>query len=195
MLWQRSLVMVDQETQSLWSHLLGKSMRGKLEGTVLETLPGTIMTWKAWKASYPNTTVLALDRTAREFVKEFHESPGRFVLGLRSLRSAAAYPFDILKKHQLVEDTFEDKPVVIFFDAEGTGGRAYSREANGRTLTFNFTEGKILDKESNSTWNLQGHCLHGPLKGTKLKEIPAIPSFAKAWREFYPQSKTYKAER
>ena len=30
MLWKRSLVMVDSETKTLWSHLLGKAMRGKL---------------------------------------------------------------------------------------------------------------------------------------------------------------------
>ena len=39
-LWNHSLVMVDQETGSLWSHLLGRAMSGPMKGTNLKTLPG-----------------------------------------------------------------------------------------------------------------------------------------------------------
>ena len=31
-LWNRSLIMMDKETDSLWSHLLGEAMAGPLEG-------------------------------------------------------------------------------------------------------------------------------------------------------------------
>ena len=40
MLWNRSLVILDAETKSLWSHILGRAMRGPLEGETLEVLPG-----------------------------------------------------------------------------------------------------------------------------------------------------------
>ena len=42
MLWNRSLVMLDQETKSLWSHILGQAMRGPLKGTRLEVIPSTM---------------------------------------------------------------------------------------------------------------------------------------------------------
>ncbi len=62
-LWNRSLVMVDTETESLWSHLLGKAMEGELKGTVLETLPATMVSWQSWKADHPATTVTASGMT------------------------------------------------------------------------------------------------------------------------------------
>ena len=195
MLWNRSLVMIDKETESLWSHLLGESMRGELKGTMLETLPGTIMTWKAWKKAYPKTTVLALDRTAREFVKEFQEKPGRFVLGLRSIKSATAYPFEVLQEERVVNDAFEDEPVVVLFDRESTGGRAFSRRLEGKTLTFVWTKGAVVDEETGSVWTLHGSCEKGVYNGKRLTEIPAIPSFTKAWSQFYPKSTVYSGAR
>ncbi len=195
MLWNRSLVMVDKETESLWSHLLGESMRGELKGTILETLPGTIMTWAAWKKAYPKTTVLGLDRTAREFVKAFQETPGRFVLGLRSIKSAKAYPFETLQEERVVNDMFEDAPIVILFDSESTGGRAFSRQLGEKTLKFVWKDGTVMDGKTGSAWNFQGACEKGALKGERLKEIPAIPSFGKAWSQFYPKSKVYSEAR
>ena len=43
MLWQRSLVMQDKETGSLWSHILGEAMRGSLKGTSLEQRAADLM--------------------------------------------------------------------------------------------------------------------------------------------------------
>lgn len=191
MLWNRSLIMVDKETESLWSHLLGKSMRGELKGTQLETLPGTILTWEAWKKAYPKTTVLAMDRTAREFVKAFQESPGRFVLGLRTATASVAYPFEVLQEERVVNDAFAKEPIVILYDRESTGGRAYSSRVEKRQLTFHWKGSGIVDEETKSEWNLQGLCLSGPMKGKQLREIPAIPSFKKAWSQFYPKSRIY----
>lgn len=194
MLWRRSLVMIDRETESLWSHLLGEAMEGELEGTKLETLPAVITTWEAWKAAHPETTVLAMSRTAREFVKEFHEKPGKFVLGLRSLGQAKAYPFETLMKTPVINDTFQGEPIVVLYDPEGTGGRAFSRKLGDRTLTFEKSGDHFTDQQSKSMWNRRGRCVEGDLKGEQLEEIPAIPSFAKAWKQFYPKTEIFGKE-
>lgn len=183
--------MVDKETDSLWSHLLGKSMRGELKDTQLETLPGTILTWSAWKKAYPKTTVLAMNRTAREFVKAFQEKPGRFVLGLRTATASVAYPFEVLEKERVVNDTFEKDRIVILYDRTSTGGRAYSSRVADRQLTFEWKDGGIVDAETGSKWDFQGLCLGGQLQGKQLQEVPAIPSFTKAWRQFYPETRIY----
>ena len=191
-LWNRSLVMIDSQTESLWSHLLGRSMEGKLKGTELETLPGVIMTWKAWKEAHPKTSVLAMSRTDHVFVKAFHESPGRFVLGLRSVSSAKAYSFEVLRAEPAINDQFDKEPVLILYDTEGTGGRAFSRQLDDRILTFRQAGRGVVDHQTGSSWNLEGECLEGELKGNRLKEIPAIPSFAKAWAQFYPDGEHYE---
>ena len=64
-LWQRSLVMRDLQTGSLWAHLLGECMEGPLKGKTLTPIPAAITSWKEWKTAHPNTTVLSLKRSAK----------------------------------------------------------------------------------------------------------------------------------
>lgn len=197
MLWNRSLVMRDKETGSLWSHILGESMRGDLKGEKLKLIPSVITDWRSWKADHPETTVLALDRTARQFRTEFQQRPDTFVLGLAVRGKTKAYAFDILKNHPVLNDTFADLPVLITFDRKSTGARMFNRALGDQTLTFLAgKEGALSDKETNSTWNpATGRCTKGKLKGKELTPIPAIISFRKAWNTFHPDSEVYKAPR
>ena len=55
LLWNRSLVMIDQETGSHWSHLMGTAMKGPLKGEKLEVFPSTMTDWATWRAKYVNT--------------------------------------------------------------------------------------------------------------------------------------------
>lgn len=206
MLWNRSLVMVDTETESLWSHLLGKAMEGELKGTVLETLPATMVSWQSWKKDHPGTTVTALSRTSQRFLKEFHADEGRFVLGLRSLSKSKSYGLDTLKKTPVINDEFNGDPVVVVFRAESAGGRAFLRtldEAGEKdepvALDFESKLAKqgeaerMKDRGTGSLWNPEtGVCEQGSLKGKQLKEIPAIISFRKAWEAFYPDDERFR---
>lgn len=85
-LWNRSLVMQDTETKSLWSHILGEAMDGELKGVVLKSLPSDMVTWNKWKAAHPTTTVLNLKRSSRNYTKEFYKDPSQFVIGFRGDR-------------------------------------------------------------------------------------------------------------
>ena len=46
MLWNRSLVMYDRETESSWSHILGEAMDGKMKGATLDHVPSD--RWTLW---------------------------------------------------------------------------------------------------------------------------------------------------
>jgi len=104
MLWERSLVMKDLETESLWSHLLGEAMDGPLVGTRLETLPAVMTDWETWKKRHPHTTVAHLSRTAHFFRREMYDAPERFVIGFAQGGAARAWPFDQLAYRPLLND-------------------------------------------------------------------------------------------
>ena len=111
MLWNRSLVMRDRETESLWSHLLGECMRGDLEGAKLELIPSVMTTWKRWLADNPGMTVLDLRPTAQRFDREFYENPSEFVYGVKVLGETRAYPFPYLMAHPVVQEEIAGLPV------------------------------------------------------------------------------------
>lgn len=196
MLWQRSLVMQDKETGSLWSHLLGKSMRGKLEGTQLETIPALLTDWQTWLKSHPNTTVLAMSRTTEMFTSKAFRNFRPFVVGMSRGDQAKAWGWDDLQKHSPVNDTFAGQPVVIEFDAESATPYIRDRRVDQQILTFIRKGDEIIDEQSKSTWDLQaGVCTAGDLQDRKLELLVGISSFRKAWNNFYPKSEFWKPEK
>ncbi len=60
-LWRNSLVMMDRETGSLWSHLTGECLEGELTGSRLEQIATVQTTWKDWSDAHPATRALKKD--------------------------------------------------------------------------------------------------------------------------------------
>jgi hypothetical protein len=57
-LFNANLVFYDQETDSLWSQLLARAIRGPDTGTPLSLSVSTTTTWGAWQEQHPDTEVL-----------------------------------------------------------------------------------------------------------------------------------------
>lgn len=57
--YQRSFVMFDRETESLWYQLDGAAIGDKWGNALLTMLPLAVTTWKQWKAQYPTSLVLS----------------------------------------------------------------------------------------------------------------------------------------
>jgi hypothetical protein len=129
------------------------------------------------------------------------------VLTLEIDHEAKAYPYDILQKLNIINDLVGNKPVVIFW-ASGTAsaldagnisdGRdvgaavAFSREVNGRILTFEWDGESIRDVETNSVWTIFGKAVDGALTGSQLSALPAINHFWFSWAAFKPETQIYQ---
>lgn len=137
------------------------------------------------------------------------------VLTIDLNNEAIAYPYDALSQAGVINDNVGGEDVVVFW-AEGTAsaldtssipdGRdvgaavAYSRLLNpstgsgqsGQTLTFKFTDGKILDEQTNSEWNIFGQAIAGELKGKQLTPVVSINHFWFSWAAFKPETRIYQ---
>ena len=196
MLWKRSLVMRDRETGSLWSHILGACMRGKLKGTELRILPAVMTTWKDWLNEHPETTVLDLHRTSDDYTRSFYARPDKFVLGALIAGQPRAYSFAALKEQPVLNDTHDDRPLLILYDHDSTRAALFDRRVAEGKLTFTLSEKLVLtDRETNSIWNARtGKAIAGKLEGTQLRILPSIVSYRRAWRDFHPNSSYYEGE-
>ena len=149
--WRRNMIMRDRETGTLWQHSTGEALVGPLAGTHLAGLGGRLMTWGAWRAEHPDTT-LTSDTTAAAWpgllpkdvtVRLLTEAGGgRYaswglggltpnddrldfraeVIGVEIDGQAKAYPIETLETQGTVEDEVAGVPVTISFDP--TGSRA-----------------------------------------------------------------------
>ncbi|MBL0051447.1 MAG: DUF3179 domain-containing protein [Bacteroidetes bacterium] len=50
----------------------------------------------------------------------------------------------------------------------------------------------ITDRQTNSIWNVEGVCIQGELKGTKLKPLQGYQEFWHSWKTFHPNTTVYK---
>jgi hypothetical protein len=191
-LWNRSLVMMDIETGSLWSHILGEAMQGELKGTQLESLPCDMVTWDAWLREHPRTTVLNLSRSKQpDYTKEFYKQPERFVLGFTGNYGIQHCSFTTLIQHPLLNADARGLPLLIAFDPESTSARIFSRKLDDKQLTFAaHKNGHVRDDQTGSIWNrATGIAVEGPLQGKRLEPHVGIMSYTRAWLTFHPDSK------
>ena len=107
--------MLDLETRSLWSHILGEAMDGELKGAQLEIIPADMMTWEAWKKQHPKTTVLSLSPTRfRNYRNSFYaQRPDRFVYGVVIDGSAYHFPWPSLTKHPVQNVMAGETPALV----------------------------------------------------------------------------------
>lgn len=116
---------------------------------------------------------------------------------------AKAYPFELLRRSGVVGDEIGGDPYVIFFregmrsaledrviaeSRERGAATVFFPEVDGRRLTFQQRDGRIVDEEIGSTWNLLGVAVDGPLAGRQLTPVPHQVAFAFAWLVFQPDT-------
>lgn len=114
-----------------------------------------------------------------------------------------AYSFSDLRKAPVVEGEWDGSRYVILYSEKGTSALdaerlaesrnvgavgVFSPEIDGMSLRFKFHEGRFVDDQTGSTWNLLGGATAGPLAGKQLKPFPHAVAFAFAWLVFRPDT-------
>ena len=128
------------------------------------------------------------------------------VLAVEINGESVAYPYTILENKPVINDTIGDTSVVVFW-TKGTAsaldnfeisksrdvGAAviYESLIDGETLIFSMIDGKIIDLETESSWNFFGEAVSGPMQGKSLRPIIAINHFWFSWAAFRPDTQIY----
>lgn len=189
LLWEMSLVMIDRETRSLWSHLLGEAMRGPLQGEQLATVPSIMTDWQTWRTRYPGTTAAVMPRTTQDYRRDLHLEGSGFVIGLAGNGQSRAWRFTELRLHRVVNDRFAGQAVVVIFDDTSGTAVIHGRTVDDRELTFRWNEGRLIDRETGSEWDpITATALSGPMKGKELLRQDGVVSLDQAWMIFHPES-------
>jgi len=117
---------------------------------------------------------------------------------------AVAFPFGALSSRVVIESEVAGQPVVAFWQSGAVsaldesfivGSRnvgsaaAYRPLLDGGRLTFEAVDGKIIDMETASTWDVFGRGVDGPLAGRALEPLPSGNHFWFAWSVFQPETR------
>src|SRR5438093_13707429 len=95
------------------------------------------------------------------------------------LMPGRAYPIESLAKERVVNDQLGGEAVLVIFRPESDTITAFSRQVDGRGLTFErrAQSGDLVDVETGSRWNPYGECLEGELAGSRLKALIGVRQF------------------
>lgn len=126
------------------------------------------------------------------------------VLTVEAGGETVAFPFTTLSQRIVAEAEVGETPVVAFWQP-GTlsplderfvvGSRnvgaavAYRPLVDGRVLRFEARDGRIVDTETRSTWDILGRAVSGPLRGRTLEPVVSANHFWFAWVVFKPETR------
>ena len=67
----------------------------------------------------------------------------------------------------------------------------FSRQVGDQVLTFQVRSGQLVDGETETTWNVLGKAVEGPLAGQELPGVAAMDSFWFDWAAFHPDTEIW----
>jgi hypothetical protein len=119
-------------------------------------------------------------------------------------------PYSVLEKEPIVHYTLVGRDLVVFFKrgtastldkADVADGRdvgavgVFDPVVEGKRLTFRLMDGRILDDQTASTWNLLGKAEAGPLAGRELRPmVYRAAQFWFSWVVFRPDTIIYRGK-
>jgi hypothetical protein len=119
---------------------------------------------------------------------------GKLVIGIEINGESRAYPIQLIGYHHQVRDTVGHEPVMITYCTVCRTGRVYSPLVNGKPESFRLVgmdhfNAMFEDATTKSWWRqATGEAIAGPLKGSRLKEIPSHQASLASWLRLHPNS-------
>lgn len=202
----------DATTKSWWRQQNGTAIAGPLKGSALKEIFSQQMALGAWLALHPNSYVLQPDSNFR---KQYADLDGydedtlqsslekrdsaswqlkSWVIGVNVNKNFKAYDWNKVAKNKLIEDDFEDIPLLLTMSNDERSFYALSRNTDNGILHFAYdsTFSFLRDDKTGSTWNINGLCIDGTLKGHQLKPVQAYQEFWHSWKTFHPRTMVHK---
>lgn len=183
----------------------------------------TEMSWDAWKELHPDTRVVSSDLgMGRDYTDYPYGSynnlgnsetlspvpriderrpPKERVLGIPSGDGGLAVPFNALESTaEAVADSVAvgGEPAWIFWKTAASGAAAHRPEAvlssgETRAVSFEIDGREIVDRETGSTWSLDGRAVSGSMEGAELRPVrEAYVAFWLAWALFQPETEIWE---
>lgn len=219
-LWRDALVMYDHQSRTLWSHITGEAIRGRLRGKSLKMLAAMPkIDWRTWRLNFPATKVLSVpvgsfdnsftvEEQRRDSYAEYHAGPEtgvsgmhyfdtrlnnkELVVGVEHRDRHRAYPISEFQPKPIANDGIDNIPILVFHDQDSGATAVYKRTLDGLPLIFEWSRGYFAVDNSETMWNLiTGYATEGKYKGKQLERLPSINLYWFAWARYHPDTTIY----
>jgi hypothetical protein len=197
-------VFEDATTKSWWQQATGTAITGPLKGHMLKEFLSSQMTLDTWLREYPESLVMKPDTifmdnyfrledydkgTMRSnLVKRDNASwqQNSWIVGVRNDFISKAYDWNQLLRRRIIQDSVDTLPIVLAIENDSASFHVYDRRVDASVLSFSILGDKdlLVDQETHSSWNMDGVCIAGLLKGKKLLPVQSYNEFWHTWQTF-----------
>jgi len=190
-LWGNAMTWFDHATGSVWSQPLGLAIAGPRRGQRLELLSSLLTSWSAWRDAYPHTMALNVRGGRSGFGLD------AMVIVVELEQAAVAYPVTALRHHGVINDELARVPIAAVVDPRSPDRwNVFSRRTGGRVVELAAHERGIRDAQSDTVWDATtGLVRSGPPAARPLLRIPALTSFPRDFRTFWPHGRFWSEPR
>ncbi len=201
-LYRSNKLMFDRQTHSLWNQFTGKPVSGELvnSGIELKQRPVVITTWRDWKASNPDTTIVTLntgfDRDYRTgivygdyfasgelmfptIVDQSRHRQKDYVFGVRAFGGAKAWPLKAFATQPVINDAVAGKELVLIGDPKTRSVRAFARKGH----RFKRSQGDALVSADETSWQITEDALVSNT-GERLPRVAGHIAYWFAWNGY-----------
>ncbi len=124
------------------------------------------------------------------------------VIALEVNGMAKAYPVRLLSLHEIVNDDFDGRPVLVTWCPLCFSAIAFDPVVDGRALTFGvsgylYNDNLVMyDHQTNTLWSqLLGQAMRGALRPTQLSILPSLLTRWGDWKAARPDTLILSAQR
>jgi len=116
-----------------------------------------------------------------------------WIIGIKTDSLSRAYDWNELVKKKIIQDSIARLPVLLTLENDATAFHAYDRRVDGLVLRFQIgnNDDSLIDENTRSTWNMDGLCVDGTLKGKRLTTVQAYNEFWHSWQTFHKTTERY----
>jgi hypothetical protein len=202
----------DESTKSWWQQATGIAIAGPLKGHELEEVPSHQYSLATWFRLHPNSTVLQPDSNFKEDyadLSDFDKGTIKghlekrdsaswrmksWVVGVKAAGLAKAYDWNGLVRNHFLQDTIGNMPILLLLEKDTSSFHVFNRRIKGTNLFFllDSNTNLLTDSSTHSVWDLNGNCVSGSFRDSKLEELAAYQEFWHSWKQFHPNTTQYK---
>jgi len=204
-------ILEDQTTKTWWQQATGVAVVGPLKGMALKELPSTQLPLGVWMRQYPGSFIMQPNMSFTknyEWLADYDDGNTQgylvkrdfsswksksWIIGIKTDSLSRAYDWNELVKKKIIQDSIARLPVLLTLENDATAFHAYDRRVDGLVLRFQIgnNDDSLIDENTRSTWNMDGLCVDGTLKGKRLATVQAYNEFWHSWQTFHKTTQRY----
>lgn len=217
LLYNTNLIPYDRRSDSEWSQLLMRGVRGQNADLDAELIPVVETTYGKFKEIWANGVVMSqetgfsrnyadypygdyrTDNSLLYFPVDPYSSDldaKEIVLGVRFDEKVKAYRFYSFEGSvKVINDVFEGEEIVVAGSKEDNLLVAFGRKLPDGTvldLTPLSSLPAIMQDADNNIWDVFGECISGPRQGEQLPVLNSLQGFWFSFGAFYPDPEIYE---